>query len=506
MGAPGIVMTSAQHFLPLVIGLPLLAAVFCLLVSNSRWSARFSILFASIHTLVVMQVLSSLRDSGSVWRYELGGWGAPLGIDLVLDGFSVILLFATTIVVLCVTTYSAAYFKTPQQTSRFWPLWWLLVAGLNAAFLSGDAFNLYVALEIIGLSSVALVALAGNVSAITAALRYALVGLLGSLCYLMGVALLYRAYGTLDLALLSQTVQGTPITWAALALISVGLLLKTALLPLHFWLPPAHAGAPAPVSAALSALVVKASFYVLARFWLDVCSPAASADALNLLGFFGACAIFWGCFAACRAKRLKLLVAYSTVAQLGYLFLLFPLTAAYGPSAGSAALAAVAYLIVAHAFAKAAMFMAAGSIQLACGYDDIDRLRGVVSHQPISVFTFAIAGASLIGLPPTGGFIAKWLLLNSAIDSGQWWWIAVILCGGLFSAIYIFRVLILAFTARQGEQSSSGGPTHPIPQTMMACGFMLAIATVALGFNAEWLLSYMDINLIGFLAGTEPLP
>ncbi len=494
---------AVYSLLPLVVGLPLLAAIACALLDSHRWRVGLSILFAFLQLSIVVMLLLAIQHSGAgaSYRYALGGWGAPLGIDLVVDGLAIILLLITALLVLILSIYSAQYFSAPNKAAGFWPLWWLLVAGLNAAFISADAFNIYVALEIIGLSAVALVALTGTRAALTAALRYALVGLLGSLCYLLGVALLYRAYGTLDLVQLASTVQANPLTWASLALISVGLLLKTALLPLHFWLPSAHASAPAPVSAVLSALVVKASFYLLVRFWLEVLAPATTEFAMNFLGLLGATAIVWGCIAAFRASRLKLLVAYSTVAQLGYLFLLFPLAAASDISvplidsvsdvAGSAALAAVIYFIIAHALAKAAMFLAAGNIQSCYGHDTIDKLQGAARSQPIAVFTFAIAGISLIGLPPSGGFIAKWLLLNSAIQNGQWWWVIVMLVGGLLAAVYIGRVLTIAF-AQTVAQSGDKMSTHLLPRGLAMCGLVLAISAVLLGFNAEPVLALLE--------------
>ncbi len=481
--------------LPLIVGLPLIGAIISVMTPSHRWRASVSVGIAIIQLLVVVALLLALPNGGTAPRYALGGWSAPLGIDLMVDGLAAIMLLATATLVLVLSLYSAWYFSANAKAARFWPLWWLLVAGLNAAFVAADAFNIYVALEMIGLTSVALVALAGSRAALAAALRYALVGLLGSLCYLLGVALLYRAYGTLDLRSLAALAQAEPITWASLSLISVGLLLKTALLPLHFWLPPAHASAPAPVSAVLSALVVKASFYLLVRYWLEVLAPAVTDAGLYFMGALGVAAIFWGCIAAFRARRLKLLVAYSTVAQLGYLFLLFPLAAAsQSPLAlEGAAVQAVAYFIIAHALAKAAMFAAAGNIQFAYGHDEIDRLQGLASHQPASLFIFAIAGASLIGLPPSGGFIAKWLLLNSAITSGQWWWAVAILCGGLMAAIYIFRVLNLAFVESPPEVASSRSP-HRVPTGMVACGFALAMAAVLLGFNAELMLDVLNLN------------
>lgn len=265
------------------------------------------------------------------WRYAVGGWGSPLGIELHADGLAMVMLIATTVVASAVALYAPGYFraaahsKSDETSTSFWPLFFLLWASLNALFLSADVFNLYVTLELLTLASVGLIALAGTTEAITAALRYLIVGLLGSLLYLMGVSLLYGAFGVLDLATLGERLAADPSGQMAAAMMVAGLLIKAALFPLHFWLPPAHANAPAPVSALLSALVVKGAFYMVVRLWLEVFPTATLSPGGKLLGLLGAGAIVWGSIQAFRAERLKLLVAYSTVAQLGYLFLMFPL-------------------------------------------------------------------------------------------------------------------------------------------------------------------------------------
>jgi multicomponent Na+:H+ antiporter subunit D len=500
-------LLSIQTLLPALVGLPLVAAILNTLFTDRRLCAGVSIIFALTQLGIAIALVSWLRGNGlhiespDIQRYSFGGWGAPLGIDLVVDGFSALMVALTALLVLILSIYSYFYFTDADKASRFWPLWWLLITGLNALFLSADMFNIYVTLEIVGLSAVALVALKGNRDALTAALRYLLVGLSGSLCYLLGVALLYRSYGTLDLAQLSVLVEPTALSGVSLALISVGLVLKTALFPLHFWLPLAHGSAPAPISAVLSALVVKASFYLLARFWLDVLEPATTEQGLMLLGTLGAMAIIWGSVQALRAHRLKLIVAYSTVAQLGYLFLLFPLyiSASAVDGQNTTSFNAVAYFILAHACAKAAMFLAAGNIMLTMGHDDIRRLSGLATRMPLSLFTFAIAGASLIGLPPSAGFIAKWLLLNATIDSGQWWWALIILAGGLLAASYIFRVLNIGFSSPddKGSEQPIIKKLHP---AMSLCGFALAMLAVFFGFNAQWIIDLLNMSPVFVVA------
>ncbi|MAZ66450.1 MAG: oxidoreductase [Kangiellaceae bacterium] len=479
----------------LIVGLPLLAAIVCMLVRKKLWLSVTSVSSSLLLVLMVGSLLLNVDPAVSPAVYPMSGWGAPLGIELSVDGLSLIMLFVTSLVVLLLSVYSTYYFNVSEQHIRFWPLWWFLIAGLNVAFIARDAFNIYVALEMIGLAAVALVAVAKKRAALVAALRYAMVGLVGSLCYLLGIALLYRLYGTLDLSMLANLAEPSLSTSVALCLISLGLLLKTALFPFHFWLPPAHASAPAPVSAALSALVVKASFYLLLRFWLEVLAPSVSAGAANVVGVLGACAIIWGSLCAYRATRLKLVVAYSTVAQLGYLFLVFPIALAGDPELGfrSGAVAAVAYFVIAHALAKSAMFLAAGNILASTGNDDIRQFSGFASRQPIAVFTIAIAGISLIGLPPSGGFIAKWLLLTAAVESQQWWWLVVMLVGGLLTALYLFRILGIAF--EQNQPLAKGSNFLVLPKPMVFCGLALALLAIAGGFNAEWVIQLIDQDM-----------
>ena len=267
-----------------------------------------------------------------------------------------------------VGVFARADFRTPAGSAEarapfaFWILLLAIWGALNTVFLGGDLFTLYVALELLTFAAVPLVCLDGRAETLQAALRYLLFALLGSVLYLVGTALLYGSYGTLDIVLLSQRVHAEPATLVAAALMTVGLLAKTALFPLHLWLPPAHAGAPAAASAVLSALVVKGSFFIVVRLWFDVMPGLPGLAAAQLLAALGAAAIVFGSVVALRQERLKLLIAYSTLAQIGYLFLMFPLAF----SAGSAqlesggALAGGLLQAISHATAKAAMFMAAG--------------------------------------------------------------------------------------------------------------------------------------------------
>ncbi len=443
---------------------------------------------------MALALLAQVATAGPI-RYALGGWAPGLGIALHADGLAAVLLLMTALVALAASVYATAYFSRPADRERFWPLWLLLWTALNALFLAGDLFNLYVALELMGLAAAALAALGGKRAALEAALRYLMVGLLGSMAYLAGVALLYTAYGSLDLVTVAAAIRPEPAAWTALALMTAGLLLKTALFPLHFWLPPAHANAPAPVSAALSALVVKAAFYLVLRLWLDLFAPVATAAAADLIGLLGAGAVLWGSWQALRAERLKLMAAYSTVAQIGYLFLFFPLLTALpaGP-ARDAALGGAVLLALTHGLAKGALFLAAGVVQQRAGHDRIRGLNGTAQGLPATTFAIALAGIALIGLPPSGAFLGKWQLIAGAIATGQWVWVPVVLAGSLMASAYVFRVIGHAFGHLEGPRRGIVVAREEAPALVLA-----TLATVGLGLFAAplWTLLRAGSSLPG---------
>jgi formate hydrogenlyase subunit 3/multisubunit Na+/H+ antiporter MnhD subunit len=463
------------------VALPLAASLVALLwPRRSGWIG----ITASFATLVAVALLIWRVTAEGPLIHTLGGWEPGLGIALRADALASALLLMSALVALGAGIYATGYFADAGQQARFWPLWLLLLAALHALLLSADLFNLYVTLELLGLSAVALAALGGGRAAVQAALRYLTFGLLGSMAFLAGVALMYAGYGTLDMITLAGTLRSEPVAWVALALMSAGLLVKSALFPLHFWLPPAHANAPAPVSAALSALVVKAAFYLMVRLWLDLFQPALTPAAAWLLGLLGATAVLWGSWNALWAVRLKLLAAYSTVAQLGYLFLFFPLLAALPPGAArDAAFGALVLLALTHGFAKSALFLAAGVIQQQAGHDRIAELGGTARVLPVTTFTLALAGVALIGLPPSGSFLAKWQLMSSAFAAGQWLWVPVVAAGSLLAAAYVFRVLGHAFGQGEAVTRTLAWGREEVPALLLA---LTATAVLGLGAAFVW--------------------
>jgi formate hydrogenlyase subunit 3/multisubunit Na+/H+ antiporter MnhD subunit len=266
---------------------------------------------------------------------------------------------------------------------------------------------------------------------------------------------------------------------------TAGLLAKTALFPLHLWLPPAHANAPAAASAVLSGLVVKGSFFLIVRLWFNVLPALPNAVPESILAALGSAAILAGSALALRQERLKLLIAYSTVAQIGYLFLMFPL--ASGPWSAEAFSGGVMQAL-SHAFAKAAMFLSAGLIAESLGHDRIAGLGGAGRAMPVTFLALGLGGLSLMGLPPSGGFAAKWLLMKASIEAGQWVWAVVMLAGGLLAGGYLYRVLAPALSGNRPQLKS------PPRRSRENVALALALAAVLLAFAPPTFFAFLQIG------------
>src|SRR5215472_4289809 len=476
--------TAGGFLLVLAIVLPVVGVLLSLALGG-RQAERVAFVVMPAELVVAVVIAARIWRTHDILQYLVGGWTPPLGIAFRADGLSAVMIVASALLICGIGLFARTQFAAPRGAETRAPLmfWTLLLAvwgALNAAFIGGDLFNLYVALELLTFAAVPLVSLDGRAETLAAAFRYLLFALLGSILYLLGAVLLYGAYGTLDIVLLSGRIHAQPVTWAAISLMTAGLLAKAALYPFHLWLPPAHAGAPAPASAMLSGLVVKAPFFLVVRLWFDVMPRMPERAAAQMLGILGAMAIIFGSVVALRQVRLKLLIAYSTVAQIGYLFLMFPL--AVNPETGypwsNAAWTGGILQAISHAFAKAAMFMSAGLIAEALGHDRIAGLTGIGRALPVPVFAFGLGALSLMGLPPSGGFVAKAMLLTAAVAAGQWWWAVVILTGGLLAGGYVFLVLAraLAYASEPLTLLSTISPTR------QAVVVAVALCAMLLGF------------------------
>ncbi len=489
-----------NYLVPLLVATPLVGALACLFVKY-----RF------IHLCGLGFLLSLGPMAALVWpdtlvsgarQYELGLGIIPLQIPLVNDGLGVLFTSLNVLISLLAGAYAVYYFQPckPRQIRRFWTLWLLVTAANNGIYLGENLFSIYLFIEMLGLSAVGLISLSLTPQAIQSALRYLIAGLIGSLSFLVGLAVLHWHYQTLSLIHLQPIVQSDPQTIAAVGLMSTGLLLKTALFPLHFWLPEAHSQAPAPVSAFLSAVAIKTTFFLLLKLWSETFSSILNPNPGLIIGGLASLAIVWGSLQAIQQDRLKLVIAYSTIAQVGYLFLVFPLFTQSFPISQDLAIQADAwracvYLALSHAVAKSSMFMAAGAITYFFKTDQIERLSGISKLFPLTMFSFALAGASLMGVPPSGGFVGKWYLLSAFIQSGQWLWIIPAVLGGLLSGIYVFRILNTFFLKGSAKRELGLNKKPPGFHVLEIPAFALAVLSMLLGFRAAEIFQLLEVGL-----------
>jgi formate hydrogenlyase subunit 3/multisubunit Na+/H+ antiporter MnhD subunit len=489
VGFSAIAATAGGSLLALPILLPALGVLMSFLIGG-RQAERIALGLMPVELGVAVAIAYLTWRSGQPLVYTLAGYPPPLGIALRADGFSAVMLVTAALIAPAAGLFARVNFATPGGKEKRAPLvFWTLLQGVQAAlsllFLGGDLFNLYVGLELLTSAAVPLVSLDGRPETVAAALRYLLFALFGSMFYLLGVALLYGAYGTLDMVLLSERIRAEPAVWLAAGLMTAGLLAKTALFPLHLWLPPAHANAPAAASAVLSGLVVKGSFFLVVRLWFDVLAALPAVIPGAVLGALGSAAILFGSVLALRQERLKLLIAYSTVAQIGYLFLMFPLAA--GPWAADAFSGGVMQAL-SHAFAKAAMFLSAGLIAESLGHDRIAGLAGAGRAMPVTFLALGLGGLSLMGLPPSGGFAAKWLLMKASIEAGQSSWAVVMAAGGLLAGGYLYRVLAPALSGESPELKKAP------ERSREAVALALALVAVLLAFAPPAFFAFLQIG------------
>ena len=415
-------MSLAAHLPALQVVVPLLAAPLTVLLR--RRDLAFGLALAASWAAFVIAVLLWLRvaDSGTI-SYAIGNWPPPWGIEYRVDKLSAFVLVLVSGIASLVLPYSRASIEaevSPQQHYLFYTMFLLCLAGLLGITITGDAFNIFVFLEVSSLATYVLIALGRDRRALMASYQYLIMGTIGATFFVIGVGLLYLMTGTLNIVDMGQriaNVQGTRPVLAALAFLTVGVSLKLALFPLHQWLPNAYTYAPSAVSSLLAATATKVAVYVLLRFYFSVFGESAvfaklpMQEAMLLLALAGmlvasAIAIF--------QTDLKRLFAYSSVAQIGYIILGLSFSSASGLTA------TIAHLFN-HGVTKGAIFLLLGGVAMVMGGTSLSRIQGLGKRMPMTSFGIVLAGLSLIGVPGTVGFVSKWYLILAALEKGQWW-------------------------------------------------------------------------------------
>lgn len=427
--------------LPWLVVTPLVGAVLVPIVAAGapRRAGPFTFAVACGTSLIATLLLRELALAGP-FAAALGGWAAPYGIELRFDRFAAWTLPLALLLTL-VVPFAWRYLEGVVASERWAALYALLLLNLGGMLgftVTADLFNLFVAMEVVSISSYALVAVGGRGVAAWAALKYLFLGAVSSLLVLLGAGLLFALTGSLNLADVAERVaaQGpTPAATMALASLALAFLVKAALFPLHVWLPDAHAIAPSPVSAVLSGLVVKVGIVGLLRVMqLAAAAGVELAVFQQLLALLGAVSIVMGAFLAIFQDDIKLMLAYSTVSNIGYIVLGFGLGSPY-------ALIGASVHVFNHALIKVTLFLAAGAIVHQTGLRTLSDLRGVARRMPQTAAAMAIGAVSIVGLPPTAGFVCKWYIALGAFEADQAAYGFALVFGALFIFVYYVRML-----------------------------------------------------------------
>ncbi len=472
----------AAHLPALQVVIPLIAAPLCVLLRRGTWAWALALLVCWLSLAMSVLLLGRVLGEGPL-SYAFGNWAPPWGIEYrvdVLNAYVLLIVSAIGAVVLPFARVSADREIPESQHSLFYASLLLCLTGLLGVTITGDAFNLFVFLEISSLSSYVLISLGKDRRALHAAFQYLILGTIGATFIVIGIGLLYMATGTLNMADLAARlpfVDDSRTVLVSFAFITVGASLKLALFPLHFWLPNAYAYAPSAVTAFLAATATKVGVYILLRFFFTVYDFEFPLKAVTLQGVLmplSIIAILVASTVAIFQADVKRMLAYSSVAQIGYMVLGLSLLSVTGLTSG------ILHLFN-HALMKGGLFLALGCVFLRVGSVRLEDLRGLGRQMPLTFFAFVLGGLSLIGVPLTAGFVSKWYLVLGTLEQDLWLVAAAVLVGSLLALVYIWRVVEVAYL----QEPPEGQTVTEAPLSMLIPTWILIGASIYFGIDTS---------------------
>ncbi len=464
--------------IPLFVIIPLLSAFIISIMGRFTW--RLFVYTLSCASCFIVLALSfyelfSLQNSAAgVLVYKIGGWALPFGICMVLDGLSVFMLVTVNLLALFVAIYSVNYMTRYTDRAKFYVLFFMMITGMNGVIVAGDIFNLFVFLEVASVSSYALVAFGTEAEELEAAFKYIIMGTVASAFIFLGIAFLYSFTSTLNLADISLALSHKTNTWLVVfvsVLFFAGFGLKAALVPFHAWLVDAHSSAPASISAMLSGVLIKTlGIYSMARIFFNVFG--ASQDFLSAMVFFGAASIVVGSILMLPQWRLKRLLAYSSISQIGYIAL------GIGIGTPLGMLGAI-FHIFNHSVCKGLLFLNAGAIDYELNTQDLRQIAGAGKRMPITDKTNLLASMALSGVPPFCGFCSKLIIIFACIQRGSIAIAMIAACGSILTMAGFMKVRRFAFSG--GGDCLSHKDVKEAPYLMRFSMVCLAFICVTAG-------------------------
>jgi multicomponent Na+:H+ antiporter subunit D len=469
----------SQNLPALQIAVPLLSATLCLVLRRARWAWMLAVVIAWTSFASAGVLLHRVVTTGTI-SYAEGGWAAPWGIELRIDLLNALVLMIVTGICALVLTASPRSLAQEVPVKRhylFYAAFLLCMTGLAGMTVTGDVFNIFVFLEISSLSTYTLISQGTTRRALTSAIQYLVMGTIGGTFLLLGIGLLYMVTGTLniaDMAVQLSAIGPNRTVLVALACICVGTSIKLAVFPLHIWLPNAYTYAPAVVTAFLAATATKVAYYVLVRFVFSIFGAQLAFTEMKLdavLLPLAIVAMFAGSAVAIFQSDIKRMLAYSSVAQVGYMVLGLSLTTVEGLTGG------IVHLFN-HALMKSGLFLVLACVLLRIGSTRIEDMRGLGRRMPLTMAAFVAGGLSLIGVPLTVGFVSKWYLVLGAITAGHWPVAVLILLSSLLALIYIWRVVEVAYFEKAPDDAPA---VREAPASLLIPTWLLIGATIFFG-------------------------
>lgn len=423
------------------------------------------------------------RQRGGPISYAIGNWPAPIGIEYRIDlanAFVAVIVATIGAITIPYARTSIAQEVSEDRGPLFYAAFILCLTGLLGIAVTGDVFNVFVFLEISSLSAYSMIALGHDRRALTAAFQYLIMGSVGATFIVIGIGLMYVMTGTLnmaDLAVRLPEVADNRTIPVAFTFLTVGITLKLALFPLHLWLPNAYTYAPSAVTAFIASTATKVAVYLLLRFFFTVFGETFSFEVMQLdrvLLPLAVVAILAMSLVAIYQTNVKRLLAFSSVAQIGYMVLGISFGSVLGLTAG------IIHLFN-HALMKGALFMAMGCVMYRVGSVRLEKMAGLGKAMPWTMAAFVGGGLSLIGVPATVGFISKWYLVQAALEQGMWPVAAVVLIGSLMALIYVWKVVEVAYF----QSPDPAVEIREAPLSMLIPTWILVAASFYFGIDAS---------------------
>jgi multicomponent Na+:H+ antiporter subunit D len=468
-----------QTYYPLFTAIPLAAAFFNLLIAkvSKRLSDYVAFLVTAVLAIMAVKMLFE-----APFMYKVGGWLPPWGILLVSDGLSSLMLVVINVIGCLAIVFSFKYMTTYTAKPKYYSLFLLMMAGMNGVVITGDLFNLYVFLEIASIASYALVGFGCEKEELEASFKYLILGGVASTGILFGVAFLYSMTGSLNMPDVAQQLEF--IGWNralafVIALFIMGFGLKASSVPFHAWLPDAHPSAPAPISAMLSGVLIKAlGVYTLMRILFNVIGQ--NALVAGIVMFLGALSMVIAGLLAVGQGDFKRMLAYSSISQIGYVMIGFGLALNPNVDIAVAALGLVGGLfhLVNHAVFKSLLFLGSGAVEYSTGTRDLGRLGGLVKKMPVTGTTISIGSLSIAGIPPFNGFWSKLIVILALLKGGYYIYGSIAVIVGFITLIYFIK---LQREVLFGALPSALAGVREAPFAMVLPLVILAGLCVALG-------------------------